>query len=136
MNQAIQPYLHFNDNCKEVMQFYQSIFGGELEIMTVSDSPAKEHFPEEVHHHTLHASLSNGDFGIMASYMCGQGEVVAGNNVQLSLNCKTEEEINTLFRQLSQGGKIMSELKEEFWGGLFGMVVDKYGTRWMLSYEK
>jgi PhnB protein len=136
MKQAIQPYLHFDDNCRDAMQFYQSLFGGELEIMPISESPAKDQFPEELHNQILHASLSNGDFNLMASDMCGQGDLNQGNSVQLSLNCSSEEEINNLYKKLSDGGQILQELKEEFWGALFAMIVDKFGVRWMLSLEK
>jgi PhnB protein len=71
MKQAIQPYLHFQDNCKEAMQFYQGIFGGELEIMSIGSSQVKDQFPEEIHQQTLRASLTNGIFFLMASDMCG-----------------------------------------------------------------
>lgn len=136
MKQAIQPYLHFTDNCKDAMQFYQSLFGGELEIMAIGDSPAKDQFPKELHYQILHSSLINGSFYLMASDMCGQGNLNQGNSVQLNLNCSSEEEIKTLYRKLSEGGRILEELKEPFWGGLFAMLIDKFGVRWMLSYEK
>jgi PhnB protein len=60
MKKAIQPYLHFEDNCKEAMQFNQTLFGGELYLMVVGESPAKEEFAEEYHHHQiLHSTLRN-----------------------------------------------------------------------------
>lgn len=136
MKKPIQPYLHFEDNCKEAMQFYQNLFGGDLELMPIGDSPAKDQFPKELHHEILHASLYNGDFNIMASDMCGQGPLHQGNSVQLSLDCSSDDEINKLYQQLSEGGKVMQELGEQFWGGLFAMIIDKFGVRWMLSYDK
>ncbi len=136
MKQPIQPYLHFNENCQEAMQFYQSLFEGNLEIMPIGDSPAKDQFPKELHHQVLHSSLKNGDFQIMASDMCGQGSFHQGNSIQLSLNCSSEDEINTLYQQLSEGGKVLQELGEQFWGSLFAMVIDRFGVRWMLSYDK
>jgi PhnB protein len=136
MKQAIQPYVHFNENCREAMQFYQSVFGGRLEIMSISESPAKNEFPEELHHQILHSTLIHSDFRIMASDMCGQGELIQGNSVQLSLDCTSEEEIHLLYKQLSENGTIINPLKEEFWGALFAMVIDRFGLRWMLSFEK
>lgn len=134
MKQPIQPYLHFDNNCKEAMQFYQTVFGGDLEIMPINESPAKEDFPEEIRDQILHASLKNGEFAIMASDMCGQGELSQGNSVQLSLNCSSEKEIQTLYQKLSESGTLVQELGEVFWGGLFAMVIDKFGVRWMLSW--
>ncbi|NHE56278.1 VOC family protein [Cyclobacterium plantarum] len=133
MKNSIQPYLHFGDNCKDAMQYYQGIFGGELEIMPIGESPSKEHFPAEIHQQILHSSLNNGDFHLMASDMCGQGELNQGNAVQLSLDCASEEEINKLYNALSAGGKILQKLEKQFWGDLFAMVIDKFGVRWMLT---
>jgi PhnB protein len=136
MNQATQPYLHFDGKCREAMEFYKQLFGGELDMMIVKESPMKDHFPKEVQDEVLHSSLRNGDFSIMASDMCGMGELKQGNNVEISLNCTSEEEINHLYKELPEGGKILDELKEQFWGALFAMVQDRFGVRWMLSLEK
>ena len=136
MKRPLQPYLHFDENCKEAMQFSQCLLGGTLELMPISESPAKDQFPEELHHQVLHSSLKNGDFNLLASDMCGQGVLNQGNTVQLSLTCTSEDEINNLYQELSEGGKVMEELKEPFWGSLFAMVIDKFGVRWMLSYDK
>jgi PhnB protein len=136
MKTPIQPYIHFQDNCKEAMEFYQSLFGGNLELMPIGQSPAKDQFPEDLHNQIMHASLINGDFTIMASDMCGQGDLSRGNGVQLNLNCTTEEEIRELYQKLSENGKVLDDLKEQFWGALFAMVIDKFGVRWMLSYDK
>ncbi|HMQ07038.1 MAG TPA: VOC family protein [Saprospiraceae bacterium] len=135
MINAIQPYLHFTDNCKEAMHFYQSVFGGKLEITSIGDSPAKDQFPIELHDQILHSSLIHGQFNIMASDMCGQGELLQGNSIQLSLHCNSEEEIHRLYNKLSEKGTVLSELKKEFWGSLFAMIIDCFGVRWMLSYE-
>ena len=56
--------------------------------------------------------------------------------VTLSLDCKSEEEIRTLYEKLSEGGTVVSELKEAIWGGLFAMIIDRFGVRWMLSLEQ
>lgn len=136
MKQPIRPYLHFDENCKEAMEFYQSIFGGQLDMMQIKDAPDKDQFPKGIDHQIMHASLRNDDFLLMASDMCGQGSADQGNSMQLSLDCSSEEEINQLYQKLSEGGKITQELNEVFWGGLFAMVTDKFGVRWMLSFEK
>jgi PhnB protein len=135
MKKPAQPYLHFQDNCKEAMQFYQELFGGELEIMLIGQSPAKEHFPVNLHDQILHSTLSNGSFRIMASDMCGQGDLKQGNSVELSLDCDSKEEIEHLYQKLSEGGQVVQQLAPQFWGSLFAMVIDKFGVRWMLTLE-
>lgn len=135
MKNVTQPYLHFKDNCRDAMQFYKELFGGELEMMKISESPAKDEFPERVQNNVLHSSLKNGEFLLMASDMCGMGELKQGNSVELNLNCSSEEEINHLYIELSKDGQIIDDLKEQFWGALFAMVVDRFGVRWMLSLD-
>lgn len=136
MKNPLHPYLHFDKTCKEAMTFYQQLFGGNLEMMTIGESPAKDQFSPDIYDEILHAYLSNGDFVLMASDMCGNGEIKRGNSVQLCLNCDTEEEINTLYQQLTGEGKILSELKSEFWGDQFAMVIDRFGVQWMLAYTE
>jgi PhnB protein len=135
MKNPAKPYLHFQDNCKEAMSFYQELFGGELEIMPISESPAKDQFPENLHDQILHATLTHGNFNLMASDMCGQGELNQGNSVELSLDCSSKKEIEHLYHKLSEGGQVIQKLEPQFWGGLFAMVMDKFGVRWMLSLQ-
>lgn len=68
--------------------------------------------------------------------MVGPGGYVKGNDIALSLNCSSEEEINALYAGLGEGGKILDVLKVQFWGAMFGVVEDKFGIRWMLHYDE
>jgi len=72
----------------------------------------------------------------MATDCVAPGGFQHGNNVALSLNCSSEEEINTFYSKLSEGGKIIDSLKQQFWGAIFGVFDDKFGIRWMLNYDK
>ena len=62
----IQPYLTFNGNCAEAMNFYKEVFGGELMIQTFGDAPM-ETTPESKDR-IMHARLQNGDLILMASH--------------------------------------------------------------------
>ena len=47
MSTRLNPYLSFRDNAKEAMEFYRSVFGGELTASTfaefhASDDPAEQ----------------------------------------------------------------------------------------------
>lgn len=134
MKNSVKPYLHFEDNCMEAMQYYQKVFGGDLDIRKVSESPVASQFPEEIQNQVMHACLKNDAFIVMASDMCGMGERKPGNSVEMNLDCSSEAEIRELYTSLSEGGQIIEELKEQFWGDLFGMVADRFGVRWMLTY--
>jgi PhnB protein len=132
----INPYLNFQGNCREVMTFYKECLGGELAMQTVEGSPIEDQCPPAIKDQILHASLMKDSIVIMGSDMIGPDGYILGNNMALSLSCCTEEEINTFFAKLSEGGKIIHHLRVEFWGAVFGVFTDKFGIRWMLNYDK
>ncbi len=105
-------------------------------MQTVGESPLAEHMPAEAHQQVLHCMLSTEGIVIFASDMVNGAEVVRGNTVTLCLNCNSEEEIQTLFAKLAEGGQVGNPLKSEFWGGTFGDLTDKFGINWMLNYDK
>jgi PhnB protein len=132
----INAYLNFNGNCREAMHFYKDCLGGELTLQTVEDSPIEEQCPAAMKNQILHSSLTKGALLLMGSDMVGPDGYIKGNTIALSLNCSSEDEINTFYTKLSAGGKIIDPLKVQFWGAMFGVFNDKYGTRWMLMYDK
>ncbi|QKJ32113.1 VOC family protein [Mucilaginibacter mali] len=133
----INPYIGFNGKTREAMHFYQNIFGGELELLTVKGSPMEQYWQSAPEGALYHAMLTNADgIVMMGSDMSGPNGHTPGNVIQLAITCNSEEEINMFFNKLSEGGTVMDTLKEQFWGAIFGAVLDKYGINWMLNYNK
>lgn len=133
---TLNPYLSFNGNCREVMHFYQACLGGELSLQTIGESPLGEHFPADRQDKILHATLIKEGIFLMGSDMPGPGGFVQGNTFTLSLNCTTEAEINLFYTNLGIGGQILDSLKVQFWGAMFGVLIDKYGVKWMFNYDQ
>lgn len=128
------PYLNFQGNCREAMNFYQQCLGGELQIQTYGESQMAEYVPVEAHHNVLHSMLRVGNFILMASDGMGEGDSIQGNTVSLCMVGDSKEEIEAAFTKLSEGGKVEHPLKEEFFG-TFGDLVDKYGFTWMFQHS-
>lgn len=131
----VNAYVGFNGKCREAMNFYKECFGGELFLMKVGDSPMKDNCPAGTENDVLHSSLINNDVIIVMGTDMSAGDYHYGNNIALSMNCSSEEEINDLFKKLSEGGKVIDSLKPQFWGSIFGVVEDKFGISWMFNYE-
>lgn len=132
------PYINFNGNCEEAFNFYRSIFGGEfLQINRFHEVPKEHSMPEVESDKILHVSLPlGGDSILMGSDVPGAfPNVVNGTNFNISLNTDSEEEATTLFNALSSGGQITMPLDKTFWGSFFGMLVDKFGIQWMVTYD-
>jgi PhnB protein len=104
--------------------------------MAVKDTPASAGgFPAGSGDLIMHAELKKDSLYLMASDML-MGEIRSGNQIELMLNCSSEEELHTFFNALSQGGKVNQPVRTEFWGAVFGQLVDRFGIGWMLNYGK
>lgn len=133
----LNPYLAFNGNCRDAMTFYQSCLGGELQMQTFGESPMGEQTPTEMKNHILHSALvQDGVVLLFASDSMGEATHAPGNAITLCLNCQSEQEINTYFSKLAEGGQVGHPLETAFWGATFGELTDKFGMRWMLNYDK
>ena len=130
--QALQPYLFFNGNCREAMEFYAGALNGTLRMMTYAEGPNP---PVEGGARVMHAHLAapNGVVLMASDPMPGQ-VLVEGKNFCLSLFCDSREEEERLFVALSDGGQVRQPLQDTFWGAHFGMLYDRFGITWMLSY--
>jgi PhnB protein len=130
----LNPYISFNGRCEEAMNFYKKCFGGELLLMKVKDTPVAAQCGAGMENQVMHSSLTRNGFVLMGTDMVGGGNYTQGNNFSVSVNCESEEEINQLFSSLSEEGQVVEPVKQQFWGDLFGVLVDKFGIPWMFNY--
>jgi len=131
----LSPYINFDGSCRQAMHFYKACLGGELHLQTIAGSPIEGQCPAAIRDQILHSTLINQGIFLMGSDLQGPVAFLQGNNIAISVNCSSEEEITSFFTKLSVGGTIMDPLKKQFWGGLFGVLTDKFGIRWMFNYE-
>ncbi|MBS7564478.1 VOC family protein [Mucilaginibacter sp. Bleaf8] len=132
----INAYLIFDGQCREALTFYKECLDAQLELMLVSESPIAQQFPETMQKKVMHATLTKGTLLLMGSDMgCADNSAYAkGNDFSLSLNCSSEQEINRLYKVLTEGGEVLEALKVQFWGDWFAAFRDKFGIRWILNY--
>jgi PhnB protein len=125
----LEVYLFFKGECREAMEFYESVFGGELNVTTYKDAGvnAKGTSPDWL----MHASLEGGEVKLMGSDTAQASP--EAKKVSLSLGGTDEARMREIFDALSTGGKVFSALKKEAWGDLFGSFTDKYGIEWMMN---
>ena len=132
MSTQLSPYLSFRDNANEAMEFYQSLFGGELTSSTLaefhaSDDPAEQ---DKIMHSML---TTKGGMVLMASDTPNRMDYTPGNNYSLSLSGEDEVELRGYWEKLSAGGSITMPLGPAPWGDKFGMCTDKFGVNWMVD---
>lgn len=132
----MSPSIRFNDEkCREGMNFYKSVFGGELNFMTAKGTPMEKEMPADKLDLVMHSTLTKGSWTLIGSDMM-RDRAIIGDHVGIMLECDSEEELNSAFKMLSEGGEVFMPPELAFWGAVFGVVTDKYGVEWMLNYQK
>jgi PhnB protein len=135
---AVNPYLNFNDNCEEAFNFYKSVFGGEfLTIMRFKDVPAEYQMGESEGEKIMHMALPIGQGTMLmgSDTPAAMGPTTVGNNFLIAITADSEAEADRLFKGLAAGGQVTMPLEKAFWGDYFGMVTDKFGIQWAVSYS-
>jgi PhnB protein len=133
---SVNPYLSFNDNCKEAFDFYRSAFGGEFDmVMRFKDVPAEYQMGEDEAEKIMHMSLPIGQGTMLmgSDTPAGMGPITTGSNFAVTISTESEAEADRLFNGLSAGGEVTMPLGKQFWGDYFGMFTDKFGIQWMVS---
>ena len=131
MASRLNPYITFNGNARDAMEFYRSVFGGELNVSTFgefgqSDSPGADKI--------MHAQLETpAGYTLMASDTGpGTGEVEPSTSITISLS-GDDQDLRGYWEKLADGGSVTMPLEKQMWGDEFGMCVDRYGTAWMVN---
>lgn len=128
-------YLTFNGNCRDAMEFYRECLGGELFLQTIGESPLSSELPKQLKNYILQARLQRYDSVLLATDLIEGQRLVRGNAVSIMVECGSEVEIMEYYYKLSAGGKPTHPVKRTHWGALFGMLTDKFGNHWILSYH-
>ncbi|WPP53031.1 VOC family protein [Catalinimonas niigatensis] len=126
----LNPYLFFDANCREAMQFYQNIFGGELTVQTFGELDKST--PEDLKDRVMHANLMGGEVEFFASDAMDSSPLGSGK-ISMTLHGSDEEKLRKMFEQLSEGGKVNQALERQVWGDIYGDLIDKYDVNWMVN---
>jgi len=134
MAARLNPYLSFDGNAREAMEFYRGVFGGTLTISTFGEfGMADPALAEKV----MHAMLeTEAGLALMGSDTPPGMPFQPGNTIAISLSGDDAEELHGYWAALSDGGSISVPLEVQMWGDEFGMCADKFGTGWMVNIAR
>ncbi len=126
-------YVHFNGQCEAAFRFYEECLRGKIELMLNHEgSPMESQVAPEWRNKIMHARLSVGEGILMGCDAPSQHyERPQGFSVQLGVENSFEAE--RIFKALSENGKVCMPIQKTFWADRFGMVVDQFGTPWMIN---
>jgi PhnB protein len=131
MASRLNPYIGFDSNARQAMEFYKEVFGGELVMNTFGEYGA-EGTPEA--DKIMHAQLETGSgFTLMASDAPPGMQRNPGDNITISLSGDDADELRGYWDRLSDGGTVTMPLEKQMWGDEFGMCTDRFGVPWMVN---
>jgi PhnB protein len=130
----LEPYVFYYGRCEEALEFYKSAIGGTYELNRFEGSPMAEQVPANLRNKVMHATFKGDGFSLMAS----DGDLSKtidpdAGNVSLSLGIDDAAHAERVFNALAQGGNVKMPFGPAFWGGKFGVLVDRFGVEWMVS---
>ena len=132
MNSKLNPYVSFNGNAKEAIEFYKSVFGGNLTLSTFKEggAPVGPEDSDKIMHGML---IADNGITLMVSDTPPGMPYNPGTNISISLSGDNEEELKGYWDKLSEGAKITMPMDKAPWGDTFGMLTDKFGIAWLVN---
>lgn len=134
---TLNPYLNFDGQAREAITFYQSVLGGELLMSTFGENGMSQEGGESGEaDKIMHAMLvAPGGLTLMASDIPEGMPKDTGSSISISLSgsAAEEDQLRGYYERLSEGGQQTLPLEQAPWGDHFGMVVDRFGTSWMVN---
>ena len=136
MTQAI-AYLGFDGNCADAMRFYEKALGGKLEVlMSGAESPMADQMPKEFAHRILHARLALPGGGLLYAGDAPANIPYEGiKGVSIAVDYASVAEAEKVFNALAAGGQVTMPMQSAFWAKRWGMLIDKFGTPWIVNGE-
>lgn len=132
MTARLNPYLNFRSSAREALTFYQSVFGGELQLMTFGEIGQTDD-PSEADN-IMHGQLEtpNG-MTLMAADTPKSVPLTEGGNISVALSGDEEATLRGYWDRLIAGGRPTVPIEKAPWGDTFGMLVDKFGINWLVN---
>jgi PhnB protein len=130
MASRLNPYLTFDGNAREAMEYYRDVFGGELRLNTFGeygmDGPGSDKI--------MHAQLETpSGYTLMASDTAPGMQRTSGDSITVSLSGEDGDELRGYWEKLADGGQVTMPFEKQMWGDEFGMCTDRYGVPWMVD---
>ena len=131
MASQLNPYITFNGNAREAMEYYKSVFGGDLTVNTFGEFGNPD---PTIADKVMHAMITSPQGYMLMASDSGPGMTITpGNNMSISLSGDPGEGLEDVWDKLADGGSVQVPFEKQMWGDVFGMLTDKYGIQWMID---
>ena len=129
----LNPYLSFDGRCREAFDFYAKTFGGKVAFMqSYGDSAMASSMPPETHGRIMHVTLQIGA-QVLQGADAPPGMFTKPDGFSVALQFDEVAEGERVFNALAQNGQVKMPFQSTFWAKGFGMVIDQFGTPWIVN---
>lgn len=129
------PLLLFDGQCEEAFRVYEKYLNGKVEAMMLFEgTPAASQVPAEWRKKIIHARMAVGDQILMGSD-APPGRYQKPQGFFVSLQVAKPDEVEQIFQELAENGRILMPVQQTFWAARFGMVIDRFGIPWSVNCE-
>ncbi|MFY1696643.1 MULTISPECIES: VOC family protein [unclassified Solwaraspora] len=139
-------HLNFRGDARAALQFYQSVFGGHLTVVTYGDFGMPKEAPDADKVVFGQITADNG-FNVMAYDVPGHapapaapaattrehGMTLTGDRFFVSVRGESAEEVGALWDKLADGAESIEKFGPSQWAPGFGMLTDRFGVTWILD---
>jgi PhnB protein len=136
MSTDLVVYLGFDGTCEAAFKFYEKALRGKILMMVrIKDAPPDVPRTPESEDRIMHARLQVGDRLLMGGDAPTHVPFSPPHGFCANIMVDDPAEADRIFTELAVGGKVMMPMGETFWARRFGMLVDQFGTPWMVNCE-
>ena len=134
MASRLNPYLNFNGNARQALEFYASVFGGNLNLSTFADFGNKdEPYADKIMHGQLETEAG---YTLMGADAPPGMESPGMHGFGVSLSGDDADTLRGYYDKLSDGGTVTMPIQKQSWGDEFGMCTDKFGVPWLVNISQ
>jgi PhnB protein len=133
MGSQLNPYLNFNGNARQALEFYASVFGGSLNLNTFSQFGTTGPDADRVMHGQLETEAG---YTIMAADVSSDMPYDPPAGFAVSLSGDDDTRLRGYWDQLSGGGTVTMPMAKQAWGDEFGMCTDQFGVSWLVNISQ
>ncbi|GAA3294563.1 VOC family protein [Streptomyces cinereospinus] len=132
MASRLNPYLVFEGDARQALEFYQEVFGGTLSLGTYGEIGGRPGTPDA--DKIMHGMLETpSGFTLMGADTPPGEDFQRGNAFSISLSGDDASELRGYWERLTAGGSVSVPLEKQMWGDVFGMCADRFGVAWMVN---
>ncbi|MCW4386179.1 VOC family protein [Salinibacterium sp. SYSU T00001] len=133
MSVITTPHLNFRGTARQALEFYHSVFGGQLVIVTNEQAHSAER-PEEAQQVKFGQVVGENGFQIMAYDVPASMSYEQGDkSLFVSIRGDAIEEIASLWGRLAEGSTVIEGLAPSPFSPAYGMLKDPFGVVWVLD---